>query len=115
MRYLLFILILTGFLVNLQSQTPTWNWANSIYTAGTEIATDVAVDASTGDIYVVGSWNSNLSAIFGAGATAATNFTTTYGDADGFVAKYNSAGALQWAFKVGGQDNDQVNAVTVDP
>ncbi len=99
------------------SQTPTWNWANSISSNGRyEQVTDVAADPATGDVYVVGFWedNGDLSGTFGAGV-GSQNFTDTYGEDDGFVAKYDNTGALLWAFKVGCNRQDRINAISIDP
>jgi len=83
--------ILLLFVNNVFSQIPTWNWAVDVYSDRDEVATDVEVDPLTGDVYVVGYWdNRNLSAFFPAGALPSEDFTSTYGNHDGFVAKYDN-------------------------
>jgi len=59
----------------------------------------VAVDPA-GNVYVSGYFDTNL--VFGSGITLTNmaNPTSLFGDA--FVAKYNSAGAIQWARAAGG-------------
>lgn len=46
------------------------------------------------------------------GSTA--NPLVSYGNSDGFVAKYSPNGVLQWARQAGGKDSNQVNAVALD-
>jgi PKD repeat protein len=59
----------------------------------------VSVD-SAGNVYISGYFNTNLN--FGSGITLtnAANTNALFGDA--FLAKYNSAGAIQWAQSAGG-------------
>lgn len=59
----------------------------------------VAVDAA-GNVYVSGTFDTNL--VFGGGITLTNkaNSNALFGDA--FLAKYNSAGAIQWAQPAGG-------------
>jgi gliding motility-associated-like protein len=106
------------FVSNINSQIPTWNWAVDAHDSGDEIPTDVDVDEGTGDIVVVGYWSDDLSDHyedpFGIGA-GSTDFDNTYGEEDGFVAKYDNTGVLQWAFKVGGTRSDRVNGVSIAP
>lgn len=98
----------------LQTKAQTfWNTANDVSSTNNEQALDVAVDDANGYYYVVGVWSGALDGTFGAGS-GATDFTSTYGAEDGFIAKYDLTGALQWAFKVGGANNDALTGVEVD-
>jgi gliding motility-associated-like protein len=97
-----------------RAQSPQWEWARSIATSGYEIAKQVAVDPASDHVYVVGDWESDLSATFPGGANPSTQFNATYGLMDGFVAKYDQDGNLIWAFKVGGPEDDIINAIAVD-
>jgi len=97
------------------AQAPDWEWASSVNSAGSEISTDAASDPTTGDLYIAGSWSSGLSEGFPSGTAPSTDFSSTYGGVDGFVAKYNNYGDLLWAFKVGGEGGDRVSAISVDP
>ncbi len=96
------------------AQNPQWEWARSIATSGYEIAKQVAVDSASDHVYVVGDWESDLSATFPGGANPSTQFNGTYGLMDGFVAKYDQDGNLIWAFKVGGPEDDIINAIALD-
>lgn len=89
------------FLSSLVAQTPDWEWARSVNTNGFEVAYDVVADPSTNEVYMVGVWKDDLSAVFPAGANSSSDFTDTYGDDDGFVAKYDEDGNFIWAFKLG--------------
>ncbi len=97
-----------------RAQDPTWEWARSFATNNYEIAKQVAVDTSTNHVYVVGDWEDDLSLTFPGGANPSTQFASTYGRNDGFVAKYDPDGGLVWAFKVGGENDDQVNSIALD-
>ncbi|MFC2137883.1 immunoglobulin domain-containing protein, partial [Bacteroidota bacterium] len=123
-----FIVLSFAFLLNIKSQTPNWSWLEDIHTGSNERPTDVAVDPTTGDFYVVGYFtgNTDLSGDFGGWAgyasTNSTNFTSStaggYGNEDGFVAKYDTTGGtptIEWAFKIGSNQHDRIIAITVDP
>jgi gliding motility-associated-like protein len=91
------------------AQSPAWQWAKSAHSPGNEIAFDLATDPTSGNEYVGGSWDTDLSAVFG------NTFTSTAGGTDGFVAKYDAAGNVIWAFSIGGTLNDAVLTVYPDP
>jgi hypothetical protein len=59
-----------------------------------------------GNIYVAGSFEGN--------ATFETNTLTTDGRKDGFVAKYNNLGALQWTIQIGGLQDDLPTSLALD-
>jgi len=96
------------------AQNPSWEWAKTFGTNAREVARQVVVDPNTQHVYVVGDWEDDLSATFPGGANPSTQLTATYGLMDGFVAKYDQDGNLVWAFKVGGPEDDQVNAIAID-
>jgi|GEM_PF-1039523 len=112
---LLIVSVLFFLVNNVFSQIPTWNWANDVHSGQDEVVTGTEIDPLTGDIYTVGYWEQNLSAFFPAGAFPSEIFSSTYGNEDGFVAKYDDTGALLWAFKIGSNQDDRVNAISVDP
>jgi Beta-propeller repeat len=81
----------------------TLDWVRQIgSTSNFDTATDVAVDSSN-NVYITGH-NSP-------GAPPLGNNAGFY---DGFVAKYNNSGTLQWIRKIATSDNDFVNGVTTD-
>ncbi|MCC7336647.1 MAG: SBBP repeat-containing protein [Pirellulaceae bacterium] len=84
---------------------PTLTWNTFIGGTGADYAQSIAVDSS-GNVYVAGyttaTWGSPVRAFGGGGQ-------------DGFVAKLNSSGSLNWNTFLGGSGNaDQVNGITVD-
>ena len=85
-------------------------WAVSaggmLYESGTGIATD-----ADGNIYVTGSFNSPTVTF---GSTVINNSNTGYDTYDGFLAKYNSTGNLQWVFSAGGANDDFAKSIAVD-
>ena len=100
--------------VLLCAQDPTWDWVISLHTVNLEIATDVAADPVSGNAYMVGNWRGSLAGSITAGTSPSTNFTSAYGGNDGIVAKFSPSGNLLWAFKVGGDGDDQINAIHLD-
>ncbi|MCK5136331.1 MAG: gliding motility-associated C-terminal domain-containing protein [Bacteroidales bacterium] len=108
--YILFLIVSTG----LTGQAPPWDWVKPLYTSQEEIAADVIADPATGNVYLVGRWQGSLDGFIPGGGTPSTNFSDTYGGNDGLVAKYSPAGNLLWAFKIGGGDHDNINAIHLD-
>ena len=90
-----------------EAQTRSWQWAKrpDIELAG---YTQPAISADgTGNTYVAGSFVG--SATF-ATLPSPTTFTSA-GEADIFIAKYDAAGNVIWAKRVGGVHGDGVNAI----
>jgi hypothetical protein len=90
--------LLTGFIAN--AQLPNWAWASNASSNQSEDAASITSDGS-GNTYVTGKFS----------APTITFGTITLNNAgnntnDIFVAKYNSAGQIQWAKAVGGTDSD---------
>ncbi|MEO8591295.1 MAG: SBBP repeat-containing protein [Flavobacteriales bacterium] len=85
--------------MNLHAQF-SYHQAFTMGNSGYDSGQDVAVD-NAGNVYVVGSFNAAFDADPGPGFT----LLTPIGD-DGFLAKYNDAGAMQWAQRFGGTGFD---------
>ena len=77
---------------------------NTTYDAGQDIAVD-----DNGNVYVTGSFTAWFDADPGAGTT----ILQSAGDNDVFLAKFNDAGVLQWAFSAGGSGFDAAYGVEV--
>jgi hypothetical protein len=69
-------------------------------------ATRAAVDMA-GNAYVMGRFNSPVH--FG------STFVTNAGASDGYVAKYDRLGGLQWVQALAGRGDDDIRAVALDP
>jgi hypothetical protein len=108
------ILLLFAGLGNVLAQTPEWEWARSVNSNNFEIVQDVVTDPVTDDVYMVGTWSSDLSAVFPVGANPSTDFSSTYGGRDGYVAKYDKDGNFIWAFKAGGNHDDEISGISID-
>ena len=98
----------------LSGQVPPWDWVNAIHTNSEEIASDVVADPATGNVYLAGYWRGPLDSFIPGGGTPSTDFSDTYGDNDGLVAKYDPSGNLLWAFKIGGENHDYIQAIHLD-
>ena len=84
-------------------------WAPSNESAGIELARDVTVLKSTGDVWITGSYaTNNLSAKWGG------NFNTNYGGTDAFLVKYSTNGVVTAAIRIGGAGNDVGYSTCVD-
>jgi hypothetical protein len=81
-------------------------WAINEGGTGAEFARSIDVDSSN-NIFITGNYNSDT-LIFNA------DTLVNMGLYDIFLAKYNSAGIVQWAKSYGGNNNDLVNSVTTD-
>lgn len=97
----------TAGIINCQP-IPEFVWATSI-TSGGRIA-DMHVDRVTGMVYVAGIFSGSTDFDPGPDVVSLQHSGST----DVFVAKYNSAGELIWARKLGGTSQDDTNAITVD-
>ncbi len=82
-------------------------WARSGGSSDLDEGRGIAVD-KLGNAYVTGYFSKNAQF----GSTTLTNFTGE--NSDMFIAKYDSAGAFQWARGIGGNDPEVGNAVAVD-
>lgn len=97
-----FCLLLMLFTVRLNAQT--YNWAIGEGGIGNDAANGIASDA-TGNAYVTGNF------------AGSANFSGQ--DIQGnklydiFIAKYNTAGVLQWVINRGGVNNEQANGIRV--
>ena len=107
--------LLLALLSNAKAQGPAWEWARTVNTNDDEHVNDVVADRSTNDVYIVGQWERDLSAVFPVGANPSSDFTNPYGDKDGFVARYDSSGNFIWAFKLGGPNDDITKSIAIDP
>jgi hypothetical protein len=94
-----------GFLAKLDGKTGKVLWVRQLAGAGYDAISEVAVDAA-GNAYVNG-WFSNTATLAG------RSFTGT-GKSDGFVARFNSAGMLQWAQVVTGTGEDNPWSMALD-
>ncbi len=71
----------------------------------TPAATTTTTDAA-GNVYTAGYFNATI--------TLGTTSLRSNGVQDIYLAKYNSAGSLLWAFSMGGTGSDQLTGITVD-
>ena len=105
---------LSRFPLILSAQSSGWNYVIPIHSGSAEFGLDVAADPNSEFVYVVGQFDKDLEPFWGDASRPSTDFSDGYGGRDGFVAKYDSAGNYQWAFKVGSTGDDEVRSVTVD-
>lgn len=86
------------------------NWASKIGGAGNENSNTVYTDPA-GNVYIAGKFEGNNVDFDPSGATF---LLSSAGMGDGFVAKYTSTGQFLWAFRFGGADRDEANALAFD-
>jgi hypothetical protein len=79
---------------------------------GTTAVRNIQLDSS-GNIYVVGSFN-GTSVDFDEDNVVSGDTHTTAGNTDAFIAKYNSSGVLQWVKTPGGTGGDSTLSVAID-
>ncbi len=100
--FLLFILFscLTG-----TAQNVAWQWAKYCPNAGDGRGRSITTDAA-GNIYTTG--------MFHGGIRADTTSVYGPGNADAYIAKFNSQGDLSWIKWLGGKGNDVGNCIVAD-
>jgi hypothetical protein len=92
------------------SGTP--QWARQIGGTDQDLNFKVTTDSS-GNIIVGGAFSSNPISIYDSSASF-TTLTRTGNNADAYIVKYNSSGTPQWARRIAGTGNDQVNSIATD-
>ena len=85
-----------------------WLAAGQIGGRSDDRAQDVAVD-SAGRTYMVGQFKKTIDADPGAGVFA----LTSAGSNDGLIVRFDAAGDLDWARRIGGRGNDAIMAAAV--
>jgi hypothetical protein len=86
-----------------------WKWAELATSGRTDSGNAIAVDKK-GNVFVTGSYGFTFT--FPSSGVTLQSFAL--GGNDIFVAKYNTAGVLQWAVRAGGSDSDVGYGVAVD-
>ncbi|MBN8701902.1 MAG: T9SS type A sorting domain-containing protein [Bacteroidetes bacterium] len=74
---------------------------------GSDAGSSITVDAS-GNVYAVGTFRGENIDFDPSGSTS---FLSSSGGTDIYVVKYNSSGALEWAFKIGGTGSDAATSI----
>lgn len=91
------------------SSSGAYQWAIKIGSSNADYGYAIDVDA-TGDAYVTGYYQGTADFDPGSGTSNISNS----GQQDGFVAKYSSAGAYQWAFRIAGSGIDYGYGIRVE-
>jgi trimeric autotransporter adhesin len=81
-------------------------WAKPIGGISSDFATSVSADSS-GNVLVGGNFNGTTTNL------AAANITSA-GQQDGYVAKFDTSGVVQWAKPIGGISSDNATSLAVD-
>ena len=105
------LIIISGILflsLNINAQTPSWQWSQKAGGAANENGSSIAVDAS-GNSYVIGTFSS---ATITFGANVLTNSGS--GTVDIFIVKYDVSGNVLWAKGAGGSTDDYGYGIAVD-
>ncbi|MBD2692079.1 SBBP repeat-containing protein [Anabaena catenula] len=82
------------------SNSGTLQWKEQLGTPSYDYSNDIAIDNS-GYIYITGSTNGNLG-------------DTSFGNYDGWIARYDSSGTLLGKEQIGTADSDGSSAITID-
>jgi hypothetical protein len=93
-------------------------WFARLGSAVADLANSLAID-SNDNVYMIGqiAASSGSFSVYNSSAAGSglASTITSAGSTDGFLVKYNSTGAVQWATKIASSDADFTNAVAVDP
>jgi gliding motility-associated-like protein len=107
------ILFILSTLICVLSYAQNYQWAKNMGGGNNDFGRNIYTD-NKGFLYVVGFFEgSNID--FDPSPTATAYLSGTAGSRDAFVAKYTTSGQYVWAFKIGGSNLDEANAITVDP
>lgn len=104
-----FILLLFFFSVGAYAQSPSYLWAKSAFGKKDDNSRDMATD-KLGNTFVLGEFYSDT-IIFGSTTLLKT---TTIGESDVFIAKFDPSGNVLWAKSASGSANDRGYGVAVD-
>lgn len=102
-------IVLLIMVCRVQAQLINWAWAKGAASPYNEVARDVAYDKNSKCAYIGGWTEGGLQNVYG------PLFTNVLGSKDGFVAKYNDAGNVLWAFQIGGTGIDEIKSIAVAP
>lgn len=83
----------------------TLQWVKKFGSTGFDMGQRIKIDNAS-NAFVSGSFNGTVSFV--------DSTITAYGGQDGFFAKFNSAGKLQWIEEVGGSGKDAGNDISID-
>ncbi|MBN4072465.1 T9SS type A sorting domain-containing protein [Crocinitomix catalasitica] len=103
------MLIALALTLTLSANSQTLNWLNQNANTNYCDARTITKDA-TGNIFVAGIYKGTLDLDPGPG----TNIVTSAGYYDIYIQKFASDGNLVWGVSVGGEDYDNVEAITTD-
>ncbi|MBK8227323.1 MAG: hypothetical protein IPK70_09135 [Flavobacteriales bacterium] len=90
------------------AQGPVWNWAKTQDAGNTEYVRDIAVETTTGNIYVVGAYQSASATVAPYGLPASMG-----GSVDAFIAKLDPNGNLLWSRSIGSTQEDGALGVAI--
>ena len=111
MKKLVLLLLLLFFtLGSLFSQQFSWQWYKNLHDSNLQTVNDIIVDSARGYVYAVGTFEGSLSSDF----TAGGNSVNSRGNKDGFVAQFDLLGNCNWSFSIGGDEDDEMNAIDID-
>ncbi|HMQ75987.1 MAG TPA: HYR domain-containing protein, partial [Flavobacteriales bacterium] len=90
------------------AQGPVWNWARTLDAGNEEYVRDIAVEALTGNTYVVGAYQTSTALVAPYSLPASSN-----GSVDAFIAKLDPNGNLLWSRSIGSNQPDAALGVAV--
>ena len=103
-----------GFLVKYNSSGFV-QWGAKIGGTGNNDTVQAVTTDSSDNVYIGGQYNSNPLTIYNSNGTAFGTTLALSTGLDAFVAKYNSAGSVQWCTRmIGSGANDYVNSIVTD-
>lgn len=86
-------------------------WVALANSGGSDTANDLAVNATSGDVFVTGSYNGNF-IVYGANSSSLPSISAN-SSVDGYILKYTSAGVATWVAKMSATGTTSENSYSI--
>jgi hypothetical protein len=110
MKKLYSLILFALLIINVNAQSPNWEWAKSAGGTNQDASTSVITDKN-GNVIITG-WFQSPTITFG--TTTLINADNSGYTRDIFIAKYDASGNVLWAKSAGGMDDDKATCVATD-
>lgn len=93
---------MNSFVAKLDYTTGRFEWADAIYSTGSDEGTAISIWHSFGEVYLTGNFTGSQLDFNGGSTTI-----SAYGNSDIYIARYNNSGVCQWAQAIGSSAHNE--------